>query len=134
MYLSHDSGGPMMKRFSNILLALGFSCLSLTSQASTTTMDDVHAGFDLGTQSSLFVANATKACGLTGKEADTLMQSQKKAGLALYGEIEPNFGSDFDHGFEGALPLVRQSLLDGTLKIDRSVCKTLNVKSPQSAN
>ena len=124
----------MIRRFLNILLTFGFSCLSFTSLANTSIMDDVHDGFNLGTQSSLFVANATKACGLTEKEADALMQSQKKAGLALYGEIEPNFNSNFDQGFKGGLPLVQKSLLDGTLKLDSSICKTLNVKAPKSAD
>ena len=121
----------MIKGFPHILLTLGFFSLSFTSQADTAVMDDVNAGFNLGTQSGLFVANATKACNLSEKEANRILQSQKKAGLALYGESEPDFSSNFDKGFAESLPLIQKSLLDGTLKLDPSVCKTLNMKGTQ---
>ena len=122
-------GGTMTKRFAYSVFVLVGCFVSSFCQATTTAADDIQAGFNLGTQSSLFVANAIKACDLSDKEANALMGSQKKAGLELYGQFEPNFSTNFDQGFNKSFPLIQKSLSEGTLKIDRSICKSLNIKT-----
>ena len=109
------------------LIPLMLSAMSCHA-AGNTLAEDVHAGFDLGTQSSLFVANATKACSLTENEANSLKLSQKKAGLALYGPLEPNFETHFEDGYAKSLPLIEKSIVNGSTKIDKSVCKDLKIK------